>query len=77
MFAKFWLSGIFSLLWKGLQVFVEEIVCCESQALPAGMVAYCSPVSGAYVAACNSCRYVNAYWECVCELVHNCEENEN
>ena len=28
--------------------------------------------SGAYVATCNLCDYVCAYWDCACELEHDC-----
>jgi hypothetical protein len=32
--------------------------------------------SGAYVATCNLCDYVCAYWDCPCELEHECVGND-
>jgi len=28
--------------------------------------------SGNFVATCTSCKFVCAYWDCVCDLVHEC-----
>ena len=29
---------------------------------------------GTFRAICSKCRYVNAYFECACELEHDCRE---
>lgn len=31
--------------------------------------------TGAAVATCSACSFTCAYWECACELVHECEGN--
>jgi hypothetical protein len=28
---------------------------------------------GTYAARCSACSYVCAYWDCACELVHDCD----
>lgn len=45
--------------------------------MPKTMRAYYSHLSGAYVAACDNCDYVCAYWECACELAHDCEKESD
>jgi hypothetical protein len=50
---------------------IEEWVCCENPELPDGI----SVSFGFAVASCSKCSYRCAYWECACELEHDCEEN--
>lgn len=52
---------------------VEEWFCCDSQG-PKGMSFGMSSFGGAYVAKCSKCSYVCAYWECPCELEHDCNK---
>lgn len=51
-----------------------EEVCCINPKLPKGINTYYAHLSGAYVASCVNCEYVCAYWECACELAHNCKD---
>lgn len=46
-------------------------ICCDMPTLPAGMSAGYG-LFGGYVAKCDNCSYVCAYWECPCELAHDC-----
>jgi len=32
---------------------------------------------GGYTATCSKCSFVCGYWECACELEHDCQEEEN
>lgn len=44
--------------------------CCENPKLPNGVnVTY-----GTAIATCSYCSYRCAYWECACELVHECNK---
>lgn len=52
----------------------EEIYCCENAQMPKGMKAGYG-LFGGYVASCENCKYVCAYWDCACELAHDCKEN--
>lgn len=52
-----------------------EIYCCENPVMPKGVTADYG-VFGTYRAVCDFCDYVCAYWECACELVHDCKEAE-
>lgn len=54
------------------EIEVEEDIC--DNPMPKNMSAYYAHLSGAYVASCDNCKYVSAYWECACELMHDCEE---
>lgn len=49
-----------------------DVYCCESPALPKGVNTYHS-LFGGYVASCDNCDYVCVYWECACELAHECK----
>lgn len=51
-----------------------EIYCCENPQMPKGMKAG-HGLFGGYVATCENCNYVCGYWECACELNHDCEVN--
>ena len=46
--------------------------CCDSKT-PNGMTIYHSHFGGNLVAKCNSCTTIWGYWECACELVHDCQ----
>ena len=46
--------------------------CCDSKT-PNGMTIYHSHFGGNLVAECNSCTTIWGYWECACELVHDCQ----
>lgn len=45
---------------------------CENP-MPKYMKTQHSNLSGDYVAICEKCDYVCAYWECACELMHECK----
>lgn len=50
----------------------DEWVCCDSEmpkSVTTGFGTY-----GTYRATCDNCSFVCAYWECACELEHDCEE---
>lgn len=36
-----------------------------------------SRITGDYTASCNRCAYRCAYWECACELAHDCKDYKN
>lgn len=62
-----------------LEKFISDVFdyeCCENPELPSGVSVGFSRISGAYVAKCSKCSFVCAYWECACELVHDCEAGE-
>lgn len=40
--------------------------------MPNGVRGYTSRLGGNYVATCDTCGHVWAYWDCVCELDHEC-----
>ena len=44
---------------------------CEP--VPAGVVFYEARFSGGFCARCETCGHVWAYWDCACELVHDCD----
>lgn len=50
-------------------------VCCDNPVIPKGIQTGYARLSGAYVATCDNCDYVCAYWDCPCELAHDCEAN--
>ena len=59
---------------NALQEIIEDVFdyeCCEAK-LPKKMSVGFSHFGGAYVAKCSKCSYVCAYWECACELRHDC-----
>jgi hypothetical protein len=48
----------------------DDEECCQLPELPKGVT-----VSfGFGMASCENCSYRCAYWECACELAHDCEE---
>ena len=57
---------------KGLEM-ITETYCCENPQMPKGMSAGYG-LFGGYVATCENCKYVCGYWECACELNHDCKE---
>jgi hypothetical protein len=53
---------------------IEEDFCCDVPA-PKKIEFGFSHFAGMWRATCKNCSYVNSYWECACELEHDCEEN--
>lgn len=51
----------------------EEDVCCDSPT-PKGIYFYSAHMTGGAVAQCHNCTFTCVYWECDCELEHNCKE---
>lgn len=49
-------------------------VCCENPVLPKG-ISTGYGLFGGFRAICDNCDYVCVYWDCVCELAHDCEAN--
>jgi hypothetical protein len=47
----------------------EEPYCCGAVAPTKVSIAY-----GTAMATCSKCNYRNPYWDCPCELKHNCKE---
>ena len=45
--------------------------CCDNPQLPEG-ISTGYGLFGDFIAKCENCDYVCAYWECPCELVHEC-----
>ena len=52
----------------------HEDICAEP--MPEGISIHRTILAGNLVATCKHCDYVCAYWECACELVHDCELGE-
>jgi hypothetical protein len=50
---------------------VLEEYCCANPVMPKNMKAG-HGLFGGYVATCTACDYVCGYWECACELQHEC-----
>ena len=50
---------------------IEEWFCCEAKA-PKKM--YFKTTGAGYISSCSKCSYVCAYWDCACELRHDCNE---
>lgn len=57
---------------KGKTMQTEEI-CTESA--PESITFYLTAFTMEKRARCKNCNFVSAYWECACELVHDCEVN--
>jgi hypothetical protein len=53
---------------------IEEWFCCDSVA-PKKIRFGFSQFGGSYNAYCDKCSFVCAYWDCACELEHDCKEN--
>lgn len=51
----------------------EEDVCQEDY--PDTFTFYTTRMAGNPVAQCLKCDYKAAYWECACDLIHDCEED--
>lgn len=51
---------------------IVEDYCCNGD-VPNGMTVYRSTITGCLVTRCDSCDTIWAYWECACELAHECE----
>jgi hypothetical protein len=53
-----------------------ETYCCGQEAtLPNGIVLTSARFTGNPIAQCEFCAYRCAYWECHCELEHECKED--
>lgn len=50
-----------------------EIVECAEPA-PSTIEFYSSTFTGEPRAKCTECGFMSAYWECGCDLEHNCDE---
>lgn len=48
---------------------------CKS-VLPDGVKVGFSHFGGAYLATCERCSFKCAYWDCACELRHDCAEED-
>jgi hypothetical protein len=44
---------------------------------PAGVEFYRATFGGHTVASCRNCSFTSVYWECGCELSHECESEES
>jgi hypothetical protein len=55
---------------------VVSCVWCEghlSCVVPAGVCVVLTQWTGGPVARCQGCGFMCGYWDCVCELSHDCE----
>ena len=59
------------------EVLELDEVCCDEEQLPAGVSVGQAWLTGAFVATCASCSFVSAYFDCACELAHDCVKGEN
>lgn len=50
---------------------VDE-VCCDAKLPKKVNVGF--RTFGGYTATCSNCSFVCGYWECSCELEHDCED---
>ena len=51
-----------------------EMLCIDhGHEMPIGVVFYETRFSGGFCARCEACGHVWVYWECACELVHDCD----
>ena len=55
---------------------LELETCCDA-GLPSGVVVGFSRFGGSYVASCENCGFVCAYWDCACELAHDCVKDKS
>lgn len=51
---------------------IEALEEC-TEPLPANMHVYSARFGGHAVASCLDCQYLTVYWECACELEHDCK----
>jgi hypothetical protein len=51
----------------------EEWCCGDSAEMPKSVTASYKTFGG-YTATCSKCNFVCGYWECACELQHDCGE---
>jgi hypothetical protein len=52
---------------------LEKWECCDTKA-PKKISFGFSHFGGAYLAKCSKCSFTCGYWDCACELVHDCNE---
>lgn len=55
---------------------LEEKEFCDNPA-PKSIEFYSSRFGGNSCARCTKCQFVAVYWECGCELEHDCAEYQN
>ena len=58
--------------WAEVAELTHESADHEGHVAPDSISTGHTQFSGAYVATCNLCDYVCAYWDCACELEHDC-----
>jgi|688.fasta_scaffold1860513_2 DNA-directed RNA polymerase subunit RPC12/RpoP len=55
-------------------------VLCEycdcGEPIPDGVEFYNTRITGEPRARCSHCDWVSAYWDCPCDLVHECQTNK-
>lgn len=61
----------------------DEMVCngCEfgsgcEMPLPSGVTVGFSHFAGTFRAVCDRCSFMSVYWECACDLRHDCSERQ-
>jgi hypothetical protein len=65
---------------RGVQAALDAIEEEEAHArceAPKSIQTSHSRITGAFIAYCKNCYFKCAYWECGCELEHNCKEYKN
>jgi len=60
-------------LGRGELAMIETMDETCNAPLPDGMRVHRTILAGNLVATCGRCGYVCAYWDCACELAHDCE----
>lgn len=58
-----------------MNTYQEEETCTAP--LPDGIEIYSARFTGEGRARCLHCNFVCGYWDCACELEHDCEGEEN
>lgn len=51
--------------------YLDDDTCTEP--VPDGVRIYRSRMAGNLVATCDKCGHLWGYWECACDLTHDCE----
>lgn len=55
---------------------VQDTHTCDTE-LPKSVYFSNTRITGASIAECSACGFKSAYWECACDLVHECQEEVN
>lgn len=53
---------------------VQDTHTCDTE-LPKSVYFSNTRITGASIAECSACGFKSAYWECACDLIHDCEVN--